>query len=96
VANKLALGFTILFNADGASSTVMLNVTTGPIGFTVPGTGAVLNDSLAAAATGMINLNGDSSTGAITLTSLVLGVATLTCANVPSAGLHEITGQIVF
>jgi hypothetical protein len=97
MANKLTLSFQIGFLSDGTTSTVVVNLSTGPVGYGAPGAGNVLNDSLAATATDVTNLSGDWSGATVTKASLILGVLTLNISPVPASGSYgNIAGTVLF
>lgn len=96
MSNKAALNFALLFQADGASNSLAININTAPIGVSPPGSSPSLSGTFNATASTITNLSGDASTGAVTLGSFLLGIATFNFANVPSAGFHTITGTLIF
>ncbi len=96
MSNKLSLGFVLTFLGDGLSHDVVVNLATAPL-FKPASAGSTLTLSLAAGdVTDVVDLTGDSSTGAVTLSALALGIATLHCANVPTAAYHTLTGTLLF
>lgn len=95
MANKTAVNFTFLFEADGTTATIAISLATGPIFYSNPNAYALLsptlNAALASAVTGVTSPGNTVSGAAISLTTL-----TVTFASAPAAGLNQVSGTLEF
>jgi hypothetical protein len=95
MANQLALEFQVQFLSDGTSTTLAVNMSTGPVGYSTPGSGNVFDNSLVVTATGFGAMGTDY--GATVTAEIFLGVATFTLSYVaPEGSLHNIYGTLLF
>lgn len=97
MANKLVMSFQTVFRSDGSSGSLIVNLSTGPIGYSPPGQSPALSDVNLALASDAIELGGDWTDAVVTKTALIAGILTLAIAPTPPQNeLHTILGKLVF
>lgn len=96
MAHKVAVQFSVLFESDGTSTSIQINLATKPVTLTPNITGGTIDAVSLASATDAVSLYSDWEGGDVTKQSLVLGVLTLGLATAPPDGFHTINGTLLF
>src|SRR5579864_6496419 len=96
--NKPCIGFSFQFIYDGSSSSVSINLSTGPVVYQLPGSGGTNTlGSLNAAASGTSSLSCDSGF-TVTSSTLILGILTINLGGTPPAAgtICTVSGIITY
>jgi len=96
MANKTTIAFSFTFFGDGASTSVSIDLTTGPVFFSPPVSGSI-TPLFASAPADVPLANMDCAGLTIVSRTLLLGVLTLNFSSAPTNGsLYTVNGYATF